>query len=79
MSLREMPQFFVCDACTERQHLDVLCTATASPAQLLCGRCCGCSGHRRDDPGGIAVFAAQAGRLTWCGLDGRAGRARKHT
>jgi hypothetical protein len=79
MSFRATPEHFGCDACATVQPLDLLCHETHTPVTLLCVRCCGCVVHGEGmDPGGVAVFAAHAGRLTWRGLDGSESRTRRH-
>ena len=69
MSLREMPDHFVCDACQARQLLDALCGEASRGDWLACVRRCHCAVHDGwDDPGGVAIFAPRAGKLTWRGL-----------
>lgn len=76
MSLHEMPEAFVCDACSERLHLELLCTEGSNAVSLYCMRCCQCDGHRVDDPGGHAVLAGTP--LTWRGLHDSEHRTRRH-
>jgi hypothetical protein len=79
MSLRAIPEHFGCDACQTVWPLDLLCHETHTRDTMLCLRCCQCALHGHDaDPGGVAVFAAQAGKLTWRGLDGSLWRTRRH-
>lgn len=71
MSLREMPDHFICDACAARQHVDLLCAVLARPDWLPCVRCCACESHRVDDIAGTVIFP-------WRGLDASEHRTRRH-
>lgn len=48
MSLREMPDHFLCDVCQEVQHLESLCVDASSAAVLRCVWCCRCAAHQAD-------------------------------
>lgn len=78
MSLADIPATFVCDLCAVRQDRALVCWTVLQAAQVACLRCCGCPEHQYEDPGGVAVFTAQAGTLIWRGLDGAAARTRRH-
>lgn len=54
MSLREMPEHFVCDACHARQPLDLLCAARMD--WIVCVHCCQCEIHRVDDIDGTVIW-----------------------
>jgi hypothetical protein len=72
-----MPEQFVCDACHERQPVDLWCPEGSSRGASVCVCCCRCVIHWTDDPGGIAVFAGTP--LTWRGLHESPWRMRRHT
>lgn len=74
--MREMPQHFVCDACQERQHVDLLCTTTSDAVSLYCVRCCTCPVHSSHDLDGTVVFD---NTMTWRGLHDSPSRARRNT
>lgn len=65
-----MPEQFLCDACAERLHVDLLCAEMASEVTLLCVQCCGCPEHHQDDIAGTVVYP-------WHGLASEH-RARRH-
>jgi hypothetical protein len=75
VSLREMPDHFVCATCGARQLLDLLCWDASTMNVQSCLTCCGCLLHHAADPGGRVVWTARQG---WRGLDDSESRARRH-
>lgn len=78
MSLRELPDPFLCATCHARLPLESLCVDASSAVILRCVGCCGCLAHTGGlDPGGTVVLDFRA-RHPWRGLDGSPHRTRRH-
>jgi hypothetical protein len=76
MSLREMPDHFVCATCGARQLLDAMCWDASTVVIQRCVRCCGCLAHSEAaDPGGRVVWTAAHG---WRGIQDAPHRTRRH-